>query len=281
MNIQGIVYVIINQLDGKQYVGQTKTHKKIRDKWYKYGITQRFTEHVGSARRERTTPIATAINSNGADMFLIDEIERCDLSELNARESHYIKKYNTLVPNGYNVQKQSGQVVEDGCLKVTLKGISRNGMKSLVRAYIKYPNHTDRLSFHGETFSEAIERARIHFEQLDSTIVCEHSSLKENTALWWPYKEKIDQFNNRQVNRIRVSLFGTQNLIRVEVRTDEMKSWKEQVRLVFGGKKIQLNDALATALAVVTKIETIHRIQHSLDPRLSAISQSLQQAAAN
>ncbi len=281
MNIQGIVYIITNQIDQKQYVGQTKTHKKIRNKWYKYGITQRFTEHIGSARRKRTTPIAVAIKKDGSDMFIIEELERCAISELCTREGHYIKEYDTHVPNGYNVQKQSGQVIGDDCLNVLLKGISRNGTKNYIRVYVEYGDRTDRLAFHGSTFQEALERAREHVEHLDPLIVHEHSSIVEDDTLWWPYKEKIDQFDNRVVNRVKVSMFGTQNLIRVEVRTDDMKSWKEQVRLTFGSKKIYINDAFVTAIAVVTELEERHGIQHILDPRLLAISQSQQQAAAD
>lgn len=280
VRIRGIIYIITNQINGKQYVGQTKTHKKIHGIWYKYGIIKRFTEHVGSARREKTTPIARSIADDGSDVFDIEELERCSVDMLNIRESHYIQEYNTLVPNGYNVQCQSGQVINDNYEKIIMKGIRRNGDLSFVRLYVYYSDHVDRINFHGDTFVEALDKARKHVSNIDPIRIHEHPSLVENTNGWWLYKEKIDQFENRKVNRIRVCLFGTQNLIRVQIRTDDMKSWKDEVRLVFGGKKIELIDAFTTALAVVSEIENRHGVQHDLDPRLLDLCQSLQQVVA-
>lgn len=283
--IQGIVYVLTNTVNNKMYVGQTKTIKVIRGQEYVYGVNQRFMEHIGAARRGKTTPIAQAIGEYGPESFYIDEIERCNVNVLNEREAFYIKEFDTVIPNGYNVQKQSGHVIRDDCERVTLKGIKQNGELNYVRAYITYPTEMERSDFYGDSFADALQKARAHFSTLDPQLVTEHCSLlyaqDEPAPAWLPYKEKIEKFNGRTVTRIRVCSFGSQNSVRVQVKTADMRSWRdeEKERMVFGSKKIPLNESLAIAMSVVNRLEEIHNIQHLLDPKLLNIQRQQQVAA--
>ena len=266
-NVQAIIYMITNQESGQQYVGQTRTHKKKGDVWYRYGIVQRFSEHVGAARRNRTPPIAKAIREYGADCFEIEELERCQINDADSREAHHIYENNTLVPNGYNVQKQSGQVIRPGCEQILLKGIKKNGQLNYVRAYVKYPNTIERICFTGPSFETALEKARHHYSDHRDLII-EHSSLQAEQPVWWPYKEKIEKFDDEQIVRIRLTLFGSQNAVRVQIKTDTMNSWKDEARIVFGSKKQPLEDSLQLALCVVRELENKHGIEHELDTRL-------------
>lgn len=83
------LYKITNLLNNKNYIGVTKRNPK-----------ERFAEHKKPSSKSF---ISRAIQSNGANNFsfeiLLTEIENKDISDL---ECEYIKKYNSLLPNGYN-----------------------------------------------------------------------------------------------------------------------------------------------------------------------------------
>ena len=87
-----VIYKITNLINGKIYVGQTtKT------------IDQRFKEHCKTTSGCRA--LKNAIKKYGSGNFSIEIVEECDnLDDLNVREKYWIKIYNSLVPNGYNIQ---------------------------------------------------------------------------------------------------------------------------------------------------------------------------------
>lgn len=91
----GIIYLIHNKINGKPYVGQTTL-----------GLRRRWNVHKSDARSERYDyPICRAIKKYGEDNFQILEIDKADARDaLDNLEQYYIKKYNSLVPNGYNVR---------------------------------------------------------------------------------------------------------------------------------------------------------------------------------
>lgn len=85
--VYGVVYLITNLINGKQYVGQTI--KK---------VSYRFNEHARA-----NTLIGKAIRKYGRENFKIKVLEKCySYDELNAAEMKWIKKLNTKDPNGYN-----------------------------------------------------------------------------------------------------------------------------------------------------------------------------------
>lgn len=87
------IYLITNNINGKQYVGQT-----IR------GIGRRFAEHC--ATYESNCLITKAILKYGKDNFTVVKIdEASNQKELDDLEIKYIAKLNTLSPNGYNLTK--------------------------------------------------------------------------------------------------------------------------------------------------------------------------------
>lgn len=53
--------------------------------------------------------IANAIKKYGRENFTFQILEQCDTDKLNERETYYIRLYNSLAPNGYNIEeKQDG-----------------------------------------------------------------------------------------------------------------------------------------------------------------------------
>ncbi len=290
MHVKAIIYVITCNPTKKKYIGQTRTHKKTRGKWYKYGILHRFTEHVGSARRNRSTPLAKAIRKYSSEAFDIKKLEICSLKKADVRESYYISKLNTLVPNGYNVQKYSrvrgGEVFTDAnVISAEIRGIRSHGKLAKVRVLLQLDgiHEKRRVMFgsHPKTYKRSLKEARKFCASLlDSSQIVEHNSLRHHSSEWWPYKEKIDMFNNIKVNRIRIVPFGSKGLVSVYVKTDDMKSWKEEKRITFGGKFIDIENAYKTAYCVALQIGSRHKVEIQINEKLSKY-QGQQQVAAS
>lgn len=85
------VYIITNSINNKQYIGKTtKT------------IEERFASHRHDSKFSKTV-LYKAFKKYGIDNFIISVIEECDSDKLNEREIYWIQKYNSIVPNGYNL----------------------------------------------------------------------------------------------------------------------------------------------------------------------------------
>jgi group I intron endonuclease len=89
----GIIYVITNLVNGKQYVG--KTQKSLEARW---------SGHIIDALGKSKYLIHKAIRSHKPENFSRKEIQHCrTLKTLNQAEIRWIKKLGTLIPNGYNM----------------------------------------------------------------------------------------------------------------------------------------------------------------------------------
>ncbi|MEH2148596.1 GIY-YIG nuclease family protein [Nostoc sp.] len=89
----GVIYLITNLIDGKQYVGLTTT-----------SLDERWGRHLEQVLRKNASLLHKAIASFGKGNFTIEAIDSASSpKELRAKEREWIKKLNTLTPNGYNV----------------------------------------------------------------------------------------------------------------------------------------------------------------------------------
>lgn len=86
------IYVITNDINGKQYVGKTTDT-----------IEKRFKTHLEEYQKFRCEkrPLYAAMNKYGIEHFSVQQLEECDLTILNKREQYWIKQLNTF-HNGYN-----------------------------------------------------------------------------------------------------------------------------------------------------------------------------------
>jgi group I intron endonuclease len=91
----------------KMYVGQTVSHRKNHGKYRPYGFEGRFKAHLCEAikntKANSCTYLDNAIRKYGVDVFSVTLLENCKMDEMDEKERHYIKKYNTIAPNGYNI----------------------------------------------------------------------------------------------------------------------------------------------------------------------------------
>lgn len=86
-NIKCGIYKLENLINHKVYIGQS------------VNIDRRTQEH----KTKKQQQIDQAIQKYGFDNFSLEILEECDPTELDELEQYYIVKYNSLVPNGYNL----------------------------------------------------------------------------------------------------------------------------------------------------------------------------------
>lgn len=94
MNKTGEIYIITNNINNKQYIGQTIS-----------GTRSRMQGHLCYARNHPNTLLARSLNKYGHHNFSIKTILICDQSQLNYFECKYIRQYNTMLPDGLNMIK--------------------------------------------------------------------------------------------------------------------------------------------------------------------------------
>lgn len=119
----GIVYLVTNKVNGKQYVGMTS--QNLEDRWY---------YHCRGKNKCRL--LGNAINKYGHKSFIIEELASCKTFEdLKATETYLIEYLNTMSPNGYNLTN-GGHV----------RGISSQETKDLISksGYDRYSQMTSK-----------------------------------------------------------------------------------------------------------------------------------------
>ena len=90
----GIIYKSTCTLNGKIYIGQTIQALKLRRR-----------AHETAARQNRTsTAFNSALRKYGVENFEWEILETCDARDLNERETEAIRTWNSICPNGYNIQ---------------------------------------------------------------------------------------------------------------------------------------------------------------------------------
>jgi group I intron endonuclease len=85
------VYVIRNLIDGKIYVGQSKTPYKRRD------------GHFYAARSGSLRPLYCAIRKHGVENFTFEVVEECADELIDEREKHWVEKLDSYSEKGYNL----------------------------------------------------------------------------------------------------------------------------------------------------------------------------------
>lgn len=90
----GYIYRIVNRINCKVYIGESKS----------LDIQQRWNGHIRSIISKYGAPaLIEAFEKYGLDNFKFEVIIVCFDEDLLYYEAEYIRKYNTLVPNGYNI----------------------------------------------------------------------------------------------------------------------------------------------------------------------------------
>ena len=178
--IYGVIYFIINLINGKMYVGQTKQAFK-----------RRIAEHKRNSKKAKIG-VDAAIRKYGWENFTAEIIEVCPVEQLNEREMFWIKELNTKVPNGYNLtdggEGTSGWICTDKtrailsaqrkgvkkspehCLNiaVSLRGTTpyKNLLNEIEKRHLKYFEVAELLGLSSSNFRNKIS-GRCHFTKKD------------------------------------------------------------------------------------------------------------------
>ncbi len=121
----GVIYVLTNLVNGKQYVGKTEDCQVDAD-----GSLRRWLGHIKSARSYNPRQVVhRAIRKHGAKNFSAEIVQRCRTVEtLCKAEIHWIKKLRSKLPAGYNVTNGGEGVVGNKWSLKARKNLSQIGV---------------------------------------------------------------------------------------------------------------------------------------------------------
>jgi len=137
------IYLIINTVNNKKYVGQVVKHR---------GYLVRYNEHLNAAKYSNTKLLTGAINKYGKNSFSVELIED-DVPEnmVDNKERFFIKYFNTFYENGggYNMtiggQGTHGYEFTYGDKK-KISAASINYWKKLKNDPIRYAERNSKIS---------------------------------------------------------------------------------------------------------------------------------------
>lgn len=158
-----LIYLITNQLNGKQYVGQTVQ-----------SLEKRWKRHCWESTLNRNSmAITKAIALHGSENFSIEVLEECkNQVELNATEQKFIVQFNTLTPHGYNLTaggNSKGYLSEETKRKISAanknRQVSNSTKKKLSESHKGWvPSQSTRekwrKAFQGKKQNQAIVKKR-------------------------------------------------------------------------------------------------------------------------
>jgi len=153
----GVIYKITNLVNGKIYIGQSKNYKT------------RWNEHKRLSKKEANandTVFVRALRKYSIEKFTFEIIDYAESAQkLNELEEFYIKDYNSVVPNGYNLTSYINGVSilsEESRLKMSESrrntkkqysssnyyGVSFNNKTKTWGAYIHFNKKTSYIGFY-------------------------------------------------------------------------------------------------------------------------------------
>jgi len=120
MKTTGIIYSILNKVNGHRYIGQTQQD-----------LSKRWGQHIQESKTYSDRPLYRAINKYGIGMFVIRVIEEdIPIDKLAEREIYWIEQFDTY-NKGYNATtggEESKTIREDVKQKIssTMQGVPKS-----------------------------------------------------------------------------------------------------------------------------------------------------------
>lgn len=142
----GYIYTVTNLKNGKKYVGQTM--RAVENRWEQHIMLVMQKSEVNK------NSLASAIIEYGYDAFTIEQVATATTyAELNELERCWIKKINTLAPNGYNLNRGGSGVITGR--PIIVEGITYPSISTAAREY----DFNDRLILDRLRYGWSIEQA--------------------------------------------------------------------------------------------------------------------------
>ena len=215
-----IIYKVTNIIEGKNYIGQTIN-----------SMNERKKDHINKALNQNSqTEFHKSLRKYGTHCFVWIEIDSAQsIDELNKKEQFWIKFYNTIAPNGYNLMM--------GGFNKKMHQSSKIKMSQALRKHLW---------------------VKVYKYNLDLKLQCVFENIKEmkekENIIYVPYKTKRNDFNCFERNGFIYSLDND-----IKKITDFAKEIKRKLIVHFDktGKQIQVFKNVyqaATALNIVDPV---------------------------
>lgn len=142
----GTIYRVTNSINGKSYIGLTDGPVETRWKQHR----TRFTSSA------KNGGLHHAFTEFGTSAFNFEVLEKAPVRNLSEREKFYIEKYNTLSPNGYNLN-EGGARGGDWGAPILFRDQWFKSLKDVCKQFnADYDNAQQRIKTYGWTLEEAI-----------------------------------------------------------------------------------------------------------------------------
>lgn len=198
-----IIYKVTNIVDGKSYIGQT-----IRS------MNERKKDHINKALNQNSkTEFHESLRKYGTHCFVWVEIDTAkNINELNKKEQFWIKFYNTIAPNGYNLMI--------GGFNKKMHELSKAKMSNALKKHLWI---------------------KVYKYNLELKLQCVFENIKElkekENIIYVPYKTKRNEFNCFERNGFIYSLDNDKE--KIKKFSEEIKR-KQIVHFDKQGKQIQI-----------------------------------------
>lgn len=183
--VKGYIYIIINKINHKKYVGQTTLT-----------IEERFKAHVSQANNGEMSPLHCAMRKYGVENFKIVAWEETAL--LDEREMYWIETLNTYEGIGYNATK-GGQGRKGGETFPELEIDDQYRIKEMLGSYILKTKNLEK------EIKGANKKLVIANDKIAKLKVEKAESEKKFNALYAAYQRLKDEKDDLE---IRIRRFG-------------------------------------------------------------------------
>ena len=95
IDVKGIIYKVTNIVNDKIYIGKTKTHYGDKPHTIKARLQNHITKALG-AEPDGCPAFYNAIRKHGKKNFVIKELLRCDLEDVDDHETEQIELHDSL-----------------------------------------------------------------------------------------------------------------------------------------------------------------------------------------
>ena len=204
----GYIYKITNLINQKCYIGETIQND----------INKRWNKHISTIKLKEGCPVLKkAMIKHGIDNFKFQILIICFDDCVLKQEENYIKKYNSLIPNGYNVLKSG----EKGMTGYKHTPETKEKMRQKTIEFMK--NNPD----HYETYREK------HKESLNKLDL---SSLTKNSEKFKKALEegRVGGCKEETKNKISESVKNYYNKIDINTKKNNLEKLKEVIEKKLG-----------------------------------------------
>lgn len=208
--VLGVIYMITNTNNNKQYIGQTVTHKLNCGKYIPFGEKKRLAQHISDAlcntKKKQCCYLNNSIRKNNSEGFTVKVLQYCSLEDANDVEIAMIAKYNTLAPNGYNLtaggKKGPTEVAQRKKLAMaTYKQYAESKIKKYADVKIDASNLDQYIyTCHFERYGG--EYYMVKIENIRSIFVGKYISKEELKAQVYDFLKNVIEYQNLRHDQI-------------------------------------------------------------------------------